>query len=75
MILITGKGVPDLSTRSLVHKLASKLQIPVLGLFDWNPFGVAIWKTYRQGSIGMGTESYMFSIGNLSSKHYSSSNQ
>jgi meiotic recombination protein SPO11 len=62
-ILITGKGVPDLTTRQLVHKLSTILNIPVLGIFDYNPYGVAIWMMYRYGTFRMGGESYQLAVG------------
>ena len=39
-VLVTGKGFPDLATRAFVRKLSDLLKLPVLGLADWNPFGL-----------------------------------
>ncbi len=35
----------------VVKELASKLCVPVLGLFDYNAGGVLIWLTYTLGSV------------------------
>jgi meiotic recombination protein SPO11 len=55
-ILVTGKGFPDLATRALVHRLAKKLNIPVCGLCDCNPFGFGVLHTYERGSVRMGVD-------------------
>lgn len=52
-ILVTGCGFPDLATRAFVHRLHTRFKIPVLGLSDWNPFGMAIMLCYRFGSKTM----------------------
>jgi meiotic recombination protein SPO11 len=52
-ILVTGRGMPDVATRFFVHYLHTHLDIPVLGLFDYNPHGVAIMMNYMQGSAKM----------------------
>lgn len=39
-IIVTAKGMPDLSTRVFLRQLhAAFPQLPVLGLVDWNPSG------------------------------------
>lgn len=50
LILITGRGFPDYSTRLFVKLLEDTFSIPILGLFDLDPFGISIMKTYRFGS-------------------------
>ena len=41
-ILVTAKGMPDLSTRVFLRHLHEAFpQLPVLGLVDWNPSGKA----------------------------------
>lgn len=50
LILITGRGFPDYSTRLFVKLLEDTFEIPILGLFDMDPFGISIMKTYRFGS-------------------------
>jgi meiotic recombination protein SPO11 len=52
-VIITGKGVPDLNTRQLVHRLWCELAVPVFALVDADPWGVEIMLTYRFGSMAM----------------------
>ncbi|XP_058086509.1 meiotic recombination protein SPO11-2 [Magnolia sinica] len=60
-ILITAKGYPDIATRFLLHRLSTEFpELPILGLVDWNPAGLAILCTYKFGSIGMGLEAYRY---------------
>lgn len=41
-------GFPDIATRALVARVASALpHVPVLGICDYNPFGVALLQTYK----------------------------
>jgi len=49
-ILITGKGVPDLPTRLLLKKINTELSIPILGLVDFDPYGLEILLVYSCGS-------------------------
>ncbi|XP_028391088.1 meiotic recombination protein SPO11-like [Dendronephthya gigantea] len=51
IIMITGKGFPDLNTRVLVKRLWESLEIPVLALVDTDPHGVEIMCVYRFGSM------------------------
>lgn len=51
VILITAKGVPDLNTRQLVHKLWKTTCLPVLALVDADPYGIEIMCVYRFGSL------------------------
>ena len=48
-VMVTGKGVPDLATRQLVHHLA--VVLPVLILTDCDPYGFEIFLTYKFGSL------------------------
>ncbi|XP_072964701.1 meiotic recombination protein SPO11-2 isoform X1 [Typha angustifolia] len=60
-ILITAKGYPDIATRFVLHRLSQNFpDIPIFGLVDWNPAGLAIICTYKYGSISMGLESYRY---------------
>ncbi|CAH9077412.1 unnamed protein product [Cuscuta epithymum] len=60
-ILITAKGYPDIATRFLLHRMSRELfGIPILGLVDWNPAGLAILCTFKYGSIGMGLEAFRY---------------
>ena len=49
VVLVTGKGVPDLATRQLVSFLSRDL--PVLILTDCDPYGLEIFLTYTFGSL------------------------
>ena len=39
--------MPDLASRAFVFHAHSQLGLPVFGLFDLNPFGIAILACYR----------------------------
>ena len=50
-IIVTGKGVPDYATRLFVKLLSDwYYDIPIVGLFDMDPWGFAIMMTYKFGS-------------------------
>ena len=49
-ILITGKGIPDVATRAFTSRLSVELNIPVLGICDWNPGGLTVMMVFRNGS-------------------------
>ena len=51
IIMITGKGFPDLNTRLLVKRLWESLEVPILALVDTDPHGVEIMSVYRFGSM------------------------
>ena len=53
LIMITGKGVPDLATRQLVYRLATELLLPVMLLTDCDPYGMDIGLMYKFGSLAM----------------------
>ena len=55
-ILVTGKGFPDLATRSLVYTLHHELNLPVYGIADCNPYGVLVLQTYQYGSLSRGVD-------------------
>ncbi|KAL8112526.1 meiotic recombination protein SPO11-2 [Apium graveolens] len=60
-IFITAKGYPDIATRFLLHRISRSFpDLPILGLVDWNPAGLAILCTFKYGSIGMGLEAYRY---------------
>lgn len=50
VIIITGRGVPDYSTREFVKLLEDTLSIPIVGLFDGDAYGIFIMTIYRFGS-------------------------
>ncbi|XP_015791709.1 meiotic recombination protein SPO11 [Tetranychus urticae] len=53
IIMMTGKGFPDCDTRRFLKILTQTLSIPVLGLFDANPWGLEILCIYRYGSLSL----------------------
>lgn len=61
-IIITGKGYPDLSTRAMLHFLATpsprngSASPSVFGLADFDPDGIAILSTYKYGSKALAHE-------------------
>ena len=49
--LVTGCGFPDFATRAFLKQLVCKnVDLPVLILTDYNPFGLAIYLNYAFGS-------------------------
>lgn len=50
VILFCARGMPDLTSRAVLFALVQKIDVPVLGLFDYNPGGILILLTYREGS-------------------------
>jgi meiotic recombination protein SPO11 len=55
VILVTARGFPDVATRCFLRRLvdAAGPGVPVLGLVDWNPAGVAILAAYRFGGAAV----------------------
>ncbi|KAF4522490.1 hypothetical protein B566_EDAN002575 [Ephemera danica] len=51
LIVITGKGFPDIGTRQLVRAIWDHLGIPILALVDADPHGLEIMCVYRFGSM------------------------
>ena len=52
-VIISGKGQPDVATRLFLNKVRSSLKIPILGLFDADPYGLKILSVYMKGSKNM----------------------
>lgn len=50
IIIITARGVPDYSTRLFIKLLEDSFDIPIVGLFDADPYGAFIFFVYRFGS-------------------------
>ncbi|XP_072918460.1 meiotic recombination protein SPO11 [Hemitrygon akajei] len=61
-IIITGKGVPDLSTRLMVRKLWDTLQIPIFALVDADPHGIEIMCIYKYGSMSMSFDAHSLTV-------------
>ncbi|EPX71295.1 endonuclease Rec12 [Schizosaccharomyces octosporus yFS286] len=59
-ILVTAKGFPDLSTRKFLLEITKYLpQLPIFGIFDWDPYGILIYSCYKHGSKASGYENSM----------------
>ncbi|KNC52926.1 uncharacterized protein AMSG_12234 [Thecamonas trahens ATCC 50062] len=56
-IIITAKGQPDVSTRRFLKRLKEELNLPVLGLFDSDPYGCRIFSVYTTGSKNLSYDS------------------
>lgn len=62
-IILTGKGYPDLSSRAMLHFLSTPspkngfASPTVYGLADFDPDGIAIMMTYKNGSKALAHES------------------
>jgi meiotic recombination protein SPO11 len=52
-VIISGKGQPDVATRLFLNKVRASLNIPILGLFDADPYGLKILSVYMKGSKNM----------------------
>mmetsp|Transcript_16301 Transcript_16301/g.33102 ORF Transcript_16301/g.33102 Transcript_16301/m.33102 type:complete len:267 (-) Transcript_16301:1681-2481(-) len=57
VLLLCGCGYPSFSTRALVARLGADFEVPIACLTDHNPHGLAIFQTYRRGSVRAGLES------------------
>jgi len=54
---LQAKGYPDIASRRFLGRLTSDHgHIPVLGLVDWDPDGIAILSTYKYGSCRLAHE-------------------
>jgi meiotic recombination protein SPO11 len=50
-IMVTGCGFPDMATRALVAKVSDRFpDLVVVGLCDYNPYGIALLLSYRFSS-------------------------
>merc|ERR1719272_2192867 len=52
-VILSGKGQPDVATRLFLNKVRATLNIPILGLFDADPYGLKILSVYMKGSKNM----------------------
>jgi meiotic recombination protein SPO11 len=70
-ILITGKGYPDLSTRSLLRFMGIPSikngfrSVPAYGLADFDPDGLSILSVYKHGSMSLAHESATHQVPDL----------
>ncbi|XP_045511607.1 meiotic recombination protein W68 isoform X3 [Colias croceus] len=51
VIILTGKGYPDVCTRQLLCRLVTELKLKALALVDADPHGYEIFLTYKYGSL------------------------
>ncbi|CAH0726555.1 unnamed protein product, partial [Brenthis ino] len=51
VIILTGKGYPDVCTRQLLCRLVKELRLKALALVDCDPHGYEIFFTYKYGSL------------------------
>ncbi|KAM3962791.1 meiotic W68 [Aphomia sociella] len=51
VIIITGKGYPDICTRQLLSRLCNELRLKAIALVDADPHGFEIFLTYKYGSL------------------------
>lgn len=56
-IIITAKGQPDVATRLFLRLIRRTLKLPVLGLFDSDPYGLKILSVYMSGSKNLSYDS------------------
>jgi meiotic recombination protein SPO11 len=57
-VIITAKGQPDVATRLFLHKVKAITGLPILGLFDSDPYGLKILSVYMSGSFNMSYDSF-----------------
>ena len=62
MIVITGKGSPDYSTRIFSRMLSRRLKLPVFYLGDCDPYGIEILCTYTFGCPSSASHSHLLAI-------------
>lgn len=61
-VILTGKGYPDIATRALLHFLSTPsphngfASPPIFCLVDFDPDGLAIMSTYKNGSAALAHE-------------------
>ncbi|KAL6549923.1 hypothetical protein OROMI_020411 [Orobanche minor] len=51
----------EMPNRLLLHQMSREFpELPILGIVDWNPAGLAILCTFKYGSVTMGLEAYRY---------------
>ncbi|XP_049875166.1 meiotic recombination protein SPO11 [Pectinophora gossypiella] len=66
VIIMTGKGYPDVCTRQLLCRLCSELRLRALALVDADPHGFEIFLTYKYGSLAQSHLSTTLACSSLS---------
>lgn len=61
-VLVCGKGYPCVAVRALTHILESTLTLPVVGIADYNPHGLALLQCYKHGSIRSSIEAQNYGM-------------
>ncbi|CAO3620333.1 unnamed protein product [Cunninghamella echinulata] len=62
-ILVTGCGYPDLATRHMIKHITTRYpKMPILGLFDNDPYGLEIFSVYKWGSLAQSFDSVNLTI-------------
>ncbi|EGV64541.1 DNA topoisomerase IV, alpha subunit [Yamadazyma tenuis ATCC 10573] len=59
ILFVTGKGFPDLLTKSFIWHLACS-GLPIYGFMDSDIYGILIFKSYREFNKGVATERFTF---------------
>ena len=59
-VIISGKGQPDVATRLFLNKVRNALNVPILGLFDADPYGLKILSVYMKGSKNMSYDCLLY---------------
>ncbi|XP_070194694.1 meiotic recombination protein SPO11-like isoform X3 [Littorina saxatilis] len=62
VILITGKGYPDVGTRLLVRKIWEQFKMPVFALVDGDPHGIEVMLVYKYGSKNQAFENHNLAV-------------
>ncbi|KAK7504043.1 hypothetical protein BaRGS_00004775 [Batillaria attramentaria] len=62
VILITGKGFPDVGTRLMLRRIWDNFHLPVLVLTDSDPHGVEIMLVYKYGSKNHAFENQFLAV-------------
>ncbi|KAI5634707.1 type IIB DNA topoisomerase domain-containing protein [Phthorimaea operculella] len=66
VIILTGKGYPDVCTRQLLCRLCAELRLRALALVDADPHGFEIFLTYKYGSLAQSHLSSSLACSSLS---------
>lgn len=56
------KGFPDIGTRLFLRNVSDALDIPILAVMDWDPYGVEILLVYATGSKAMAHDAENLSV-------------
>ncbi|CAD5226217.1 unnamed protein product [Bursaphelenchus okinawaensis] len=51
VLLVTGRGFPDICTRTFLRWLMDQNPVYLFGLVDCDPYGLSIYSTYKYGAV------------------------